>query len=132
MLSVLHCAGSWSLLCMCSHLWEPRVCLARIHIHFLTLKSGANSCSFCKGIKTALYLASKSSIITSSFWCLSLPNAVLLVTPVEVVSAALVVSFPPRLVSAGPLEGEDSGYVEVEVVRTFMFLPEVMSSPYPC
>lgn len=122
----------WSLQCMCGrargHLWEHRMCLPRIHYHFLTLKTGANSSSFCKGRKTSLYLASKSSTITFWFWSLSLLN----LEVVEVVSATLVVSFAPRLAWAWPLEGEDSGYVEVEDVGTFMFLPEVMSSPYPC
>lgn len=107
-------------------LWEPRVCLLTNHYRFLTLKTGANSSS-SKRRKTLLYLASKSSTVTSWFWSLSLLNPVLLV------SAALVVSPTPlfftKLVH---LAGEDSGYVEVEDVGTFMFLPEVMSSPYPC
>lgn len=74
-----------------------------------------------------LYLASKSSTITSWFWSLPLMNPVLLVSAASVVP--LTPLFFTKLVT---LAGEDSGYVEVEDVGTFMFLPEVMSSPYPC
>lgn len=126
---VLHCAGSLE---SPVHVWPcPRASLgaqsvsAQNPLYFLTLKTGTISSSFSKERKTDLYLASKSSTVTSWFGSLSLLNL-----EVEVVSSALV--FFSRLVSAGPLDGEDSGYVEVEDVGTFMFLPEVMSSPYPC